>query len=313
MANILVFINTPTAQLGKAQRELLTLAHRLGEPVVVFGAPATDEAVTAVGGLGAVAVYAPSGALDATLIAGEAALVADVARSTDPAAVLLPNTTDGKEIAARVGIKLSSGVITDAVDVAADLTVTKSVLAGGYTVTARATHGVPVITVKPNSVEPVDAAAASPAVTAVEVTDAGPAATVTHVADKPASGRPALQDARIVVSGGRGVDGDFSQVEELADALGAAVGASRAATDAGWIEHSYQVGQTGKTISPQLYIGAGISGAIQHKAGMQTAQVIVAVNSDADAPIFEIADFGIVGDVRTVLPQAAAEIKRRRA
>lgn len=311
MANILVFINTPTAQPGKAQRELLTLAHRLGEPVVVFGAPATDEAVTAVGSLGAAAVYAPSGALDATLIAGEAALVADVARSTGSAAVLLPNTADGKEIAARVGIKLSSGVITDAVDVAADMTVTKSVLAGGYTVTARATQGVPVITVKPNSIEPLDAAATSPAVTTVEVTDAGPAATVTDTAAKPASGRPALQDARIVVSGGRGVDGDFSQVEELADALGAAVGASRAATDAGWIEHSYQVGQTGKTISPQLYIGAGISGAIQHKAGMQTSQVIVAVNSDEDAPIFEIADFGIVGDVRTVLPQAAAEIKRR--
>lgn len=311
MANILVFINTPSSQPGKAQRELLTLAHRLGEPVVVFGAPATDDAVAAVGALGATAVHAPSGTLQGTLIAGEAALLATVARSTEPAAVLLPNTADGKEIAARVGIKLSSGVITDAVDVAADLTVTKSVLAGAYTVSARATQGSPVITVKPNSVEPLDAAAANPAVTTVEVLDAGPAATVTHTEAKPASGRPALQDARIVVSGGRGVDGDFSQVEELADALGGAVGASRAATDAGWIEHSYQVGQTGKTISPQLYIGAGISGAIQHKAGMQTSQVIVAVNSDEDAPIFEIADFGIVGDVRTVLPQAAAEIKRR--
>ncbi|WP_417216462.1 electron transfer flavoprotein subunit alpha/FixB family protein [Arthrobacter sp.] len=311
MANILVFINTPTTQPGKAQRELLTLAHRLGEPVVVFGAPATDETVAAIGSLGAGAVYAPSTSLDATLIAGEAALVAGVARTVEAAAVLLPNTADGKEIAARVGIKLSSGVITDAVDVADDLTVTKSVLAGGYTVSARATHGTPVITVKPNSVEPAEATATSPALTNVEVTDAGPAATVASTEDKPASGRPALQDARIVVSGGRGLDGDFTPVEELADALGAAVGASRAATDAGWIEHSYQVGQTGKTVSPQLYICAGISGAIQHKAGMQTSQVIVAVNSDEDAPIFEIADFGIVGDVRTVLPQAAAEIKRR--
>ncbi|WP_372697935.1 electron transfer flavoprotein subunit alpha/FixB family protein [Arthrobacter sp. JSM 101049] len=311
MANILVFIDTPTTQPGKAQRELLTLAHRLGDPVVVLGAPAADETVAAAGQLGASAVYAPAGPLDGTLIAGQALLVAEAARACDATAVLLPNTADGKEIAARVGIKLSSGVITDAVDVSADLAVTKQVLAGGYTVTARATHGVPVITVKPNSVEPAEASPATPSTTALDVSDAGPAATVSETVAKPASGRPALQDARIVVSGGRGLDGDFSPVEELADALGAAVGASRAATDAGWIEHAYQVGQTGKTISPQLYICAGISGAIQHKAGMQTSQVIVAVNSDEDAPIFEIADFGIVGDARTVLPQAAAEIKRR--
>ncbi|MDN5755838.1 MAG: electron transfer flavoprotein subunit alpha/FixB family protein [Arthrobacter sp.] len=312
MANILVFIDTPTAQPGKAQRELLTLGHRLGEPVVALGSPAADETVAAYANLGATALYAPAGALAGTLIAGEAAFVAEAARACSAGAVLLPNSADGKEIAARVGIKLSAGVITDAVDVTADLTVTKSVLAGGYTVNARAVQGTPVITVKPNSVEPTDAAATSPEVTTLEVADAGPAARVTETVEKAVSARPELQDARIVVSGGRGLDGDFTPVEQLADALGAAVGASRAATDAGWIEHSYQVGQTGKTISPQLYICAGISGAIQHKAGMQTSQVIVAINSDEDAPIFEIADFGIVGDARSVLPQAAAEIQRRK-
>jgi electron transfer flavoprotein alpha subunit len=138
------------------------------------------------------------------------------------------------------------------------------------------------------------------------------AARITSREQKVASGRPDLTDARIVVAGGRGLDGDFGPVEELADALGAAVGASRAATDAGWISHDAQVGQTGKTVSPQLYISAGISGAIQQKAGMQTAKVIVAVNKDAESPVFEIADFGIVGDLFQVLPQATEEIKKRK-
>jgi electron transfer flavoprotein alpha subunit len=158
------------------------------------------------------------------------------------------------------------------------------------------------------------AAAASPEVVTVDVPNEAltGAARITGRKDKPASGRPDLTEARIVVAGGRGVDGDFGPVEELADALGAAVGASRAATDAGWIGHDAQVGQTGKTVSPQLYISAGISGAIQQKAGMQTAKVIVAVNKDAESPVFEIADFGIIGDLFEVLPQATEEIKKRK-
>jgi len=149
-------------------------------------------------------------------------------------------------------------------------------------------------------------------VTVESVTPAN-TARITGRTAKPASGRPELTEARVIVAGGRGVDGDFSPVEELADALGGAVGASRAATDAGWIEHSAQIGQTGKTVSPQLYISAGISGAIQQKAGMQTAKVIIAVNKDSDSPVFDIADFGIVGDLFTVLPQATAEIIKRRS
>jgi electron transfer flavoprotein alpha subunit len=136
---------------------------------------------------------------------------------------------------------------------------------------------------------------------------------ITGRVDKPATGRPDLAEARVIVAGGRGVDGNFAPLEELADLLGGAVGASRAATDAGWIEHSAQIGQTGKTVSPQLYISAGISGAVQQKAGMQTSQVIVAINKDPDSPVFEIADFGVVGDLFTVLPQAAEEIRKRRA
>jgi len=315
MANILVYIDTPAAEPTKAQRELLALAAGLGTPVAAVAATGAHPAADAAAGLGAhgaATVYIGTDRADELLVAGKAAFVAAAARAADAAAVLLPNTGEGKEIAARVGIKLSSGVITDAIGIAPDLTVTKPVLAGSYTVTARAVQGIPVVTVKPNSIDPAERTGGAPEVVALDAGEAGPAARVTGTAAKPASGRPALQEARIVVAGGRGVDGDFGPVEELADALGAAVGASRAATDAGWIGHDAQVGQTGTTVSPQLYVSAGISGAIQQKAGMQTSTVIVAVNKDEDAPVFEIADFGIVGDLATVLPQAAAEIRRRR-
>jgi electron transfer flavoprotein alpha subunit len=129
-----------------------------------------------------------------------------------------------------------------------------------------------------------------------------------------AGGRPEMTEAAIIVAGGRGL-GDaegFRLVEQLADALGAAVGASRAATDAGWYPHQHQIGQTGKTVSPQLYIGCGISGAIQHRAGMQTSQTIVAINKDPEAPIFSLVDFGVVGDLHTVLPQATEQIRKRK-
>ncbi|NKX50161.1 electron transfer flavoprotein subunit alpha/FixB family protein, partial [Arthrobacter deserti] len=206
-----------------------------------------------------------------------------------------------------------AGVITDAIAVDADLSVTKGVLAGSYTVVAKVTTGIPVITVKANTVEAAAVPdAGMPAVVDVDPGQPGPAARIIGRSTKPATGRPGLTEARVVVAGGRGVDGDFGPVEELADALGGAVGASRAATDPGWIEHSAQIGQAGKTVSPQLYISAGISGAIQQKAGMQTAQVIVAVNKDADSPVFEIADFGVVGDLFKVLPQAAEEIRKRK-
>jgi electron transfer flavoprotein alpha subunit len=229
--------------------------------------------------------------------------------------VLTENSAESKEIAARLSIKLGAGVITDVVAVDPDGTAHKSVLAGSYTTTAKATTPVAVLTVKPNSItpEPAVTGTAPEAVTiVVPETATAASARVTARSEKPESGRPDLTEARIVVAGGRGVDGNFGPLEELADALGAAIGASRAATDAGWIGHDAQIGQTGKTVSPQLYISAGISGAIQQKAGMQTAKVIVAVNKDAESPVFEIADFGVVGDLFQVLPQATAEIKKRK-
>ena len=191
----------------------------------------------------------------------------------------------------------------------------QSAFAASFTTASRVSRGVPVITVKPNAVAPEQVAGAG-VVVPVEVVFSA-AASGTRVVSRTArvsSGRPELTEAAIVVSGGRGVGAaeGFGVVEELADSLGAAVGASRAAVDAGWYPHSNQVGQTGKQVSPQLYIANGISGAIQHRAGMQTSKTIVAVTKDAEAPIFELADYGVVGDLFTVLPQLTAEVKTRK-
>ncbi|RAM35112.1 electron transfer flavoprotein subunit alpha/FixB family protein [Arthrobacter globiformis] len=317
MANVLVFIDNPGQALKKSSLELLTIARSLGETAVAVNGELSDDAAGTLGSYGAATVFRPSAAdLDDYLVAPKAAFLAAVADKSGATTVLLENSPEGKEIAARLGIRLSAGVITDVVAVDADGTAHKSVLAGSYTTTAKATTAVTVLSVKANTVDPEPAAVpGAPETLTVDVpADAtAAAARITSREQKVASGRPDLTDARIVVAGGRGLDGDFGPVEELADALGAAVGASRAATDAGWINHDAQVGQTGKTVSPQLYISAGISGAIQQKAGMQTAKVIVAVNKDAESPVFEIADFGIVGDLFQVLPQATEEIKKRKA
>lgn len=323
MATVLVFIDQPGDSLHKADLELLTLAASIGEPVVALNGPLEPGVQAVFVDYGVGTVYQPAVQnLDEYLVAPKASYLAAAVEAAAPAAVLIDNTFEGKEIAARLGVKISSGVITDVIEVtgmaADELTATKSVLAGAYTVSARVSTGIPVLTVKPNSVT-VDEAGpglakpdAEPELVSLEVPDQTAAAKITGRDEKPASGRPALTEARVIVSGGRGTNGDFTPIEELADALGGAVGASRAATDAGWIEHAAQVGQTGKTVSPQLYISAGISGAIQQKAGMQTARVIVAINKDEESPIFEISDFGVVGDLFEVLPQATAEIKKRK-
>jgi electron transfer flavoprotein alpha subunit len=314
MAKVLVFIDNPGAQLKKSSLELLTLARSLGEGTVALNGELSDGVAATFAEYGVGNILRPSSQdLDDFLVAPKAAYLAAAAETTGADIVLLDNSPEGKEIAARLGIRLNAGVITDVVAVDADGTAHKSVLAGSYTTSCKATTPVSVLTLKANNVIPEPAPApATPETATVEVPAVAAAARITAREQKVASGRPDLTDARIVVAGGRGMDGDFGPVEELADALGAAVGASRAATDAGWISHDAQVGQTGKTVSPQLYISAGISGAIQQKAGMQTSKVIVAINKDAESPVFEIADFGIIGDVFDVLPQAAAEIKKRK-
>jgi electron transfer flavoprotein alpha subunit len=320
MSEVLVLVDHLDGKVRKPTYELLTIAKRLGDPSAVFigGADKVDDAVAAVKKYGAEKVYVVDDAeIKGYLVAPKAEVLQQLAEQTSPAAILIPSTSEGKEIAGRLAIKLESGLITDAVDVQAGddqgPVTTQSVFAGSYTVQAKVTQGTPIITVKPNSATPEESegAGAKEEFTAT-ISDSAKKAKIVASQPRKASGRPELNEAAIVVSGGRGTGGDFSQVEELADALGAAVGASRAAVDSGWIPHAFQIGQTGKVVSPQLYVANGISGAIQHRAGMQTSKTIVAVNKDEEAPIFELVDFGVVGDLKTVLPAATEEINKRK-
>ncbi|MGA8245299.1 MAG: electron transfer flavoprotein subunit alpha/FixB family protein [Nocardioides sp.] len=323
MSEILVVVDhaegTDGVSVKKPTYEMLTLAARLGEPSAVFIGPPDQnaEVAGAVRKYGAAKVYAIDDApLKGFLVAPKAEALQQLAEKTSPGAVLIASSAEGKEIAARLAVKLGSGLITDAVDVEpgdGGPVTTQSVFAGSYTVKARVTHGTPIITVKPNSAAPVEAEGAGQVEeVAVTVSDTAKGAAIVASQPRQATGRPELTEAAIVVSGGRGTGGRFEPVEELADALGAAVGASRAAVDSGWKPHSYQIGQTGKTVSPQLYIAAGISGAIQHRAGMQTSKTIVAVNKDEEAPIFDLVDFGVVGDLHTVLPAVTEEVNQRK-
>ncbi|NUR05774.1 MAG: electron transfer flavoprotein subunit alpha/FixB family protein [Nocardioidaceae bacterium] len=315
MSEVLVLVDAVDGKVTKPTLELLTIARRLGEPsAVVIGSVDAGPLKE----YGAAKVYTVDDAdIKDYLVAPKAEVLAQLVEKTSPAAVLLPSGGEGKEIAARLAVKTGSGLITDAVDVtAADdgtATTTQSVFAGNFTVQAKVTKGTPIITVKPNSATPEKAdGAGTEEEFAATVSDAAKTARITASEPRKASGRPDLSEAAIVVAGGRGTGGDFAQVEAFADSLGAAVGASRAAVDSGWIAHAFQIGQTGKTVSPQLYVANGISGAIQHRAGMQTSKTIVAVNKDEEAPIFELVDFGVVGDLKTVLPTATDEITKRK-
>lgn len=313
MSNVLVVAEI-TDHVTKPTLELLTLARRLGDPVaVVFGGDAEKVAPT-LGEYGAGRVISISDAtLDEFLVAPKVDALEQLAAKEDPAAILLTSGVENNEIAGRLAVRLDCGLITNAVDVTPEGTV-QSVFAGNWTVHARVTKGHPIVTVKANATAP-ESSAADGTVESFDFTvgEASQGAKIAASEEKKRSGRPELTEAAIVVSGGRGTAGDFSPVEALADELGAAVGASRAAVDSGWYPHSYQVGQTGKTVSPQLYIACGISGAIQHRAGMQTSKAILVVNKDNEAPILELADFGIVGDLHKVLPAAVEEIKAERA
>jgi electron transfer flavoprotein alpha subunit len=316
MSEVLVLVDHVDGKVTKPTLELLTIARRLGEPSAVVIGDAS-AAVDTLKEYGAARIYTVDDAdVAGYLVAPKAEVLAQLVEKTSPAAVLLPSGGEGKEIAARLAVKTGSGLITDAVDVQADgdtPVTTQSVFAGSYTVQAKVTKGTPIITVKPNSTTPekTDGAGETEEFAAT-ISDGAKSARITASEPRKATGRPDLSEAAIVVSGGRGTGGDFSEVEGFADSLGAAVGASRAAVDSGWIAHAFQIGQTGKTVSPQLYIANGISGAIQHRAGMQTSKTIVAVNKDDEAPIFELVDFGVVGDLHSVLPAATEAITKRK-
>ena len=318
MPAVLVLVERADGAVRKPTLELLTLARRLGDPVALVLGPADDDTVATLGRYGAATVYvvdAPE--LSDYLVVPHAEAVTEVARRVDPVCVLVTSGPDGKEIAARVAVALDSGSITDAVDIEAGdggPVVTQSVFSGSWLADSTVISGTPVVTVRPNSATP-EEAPATPTVEQADVTfsDLARTAKVTGTTAKESTGRPDLTDAAIVVAGGRGMGSPaaFGMLEQLADALGGAVAASRAATDMGWYGHEFQVGQTGKTVAPQLYLANGISGAIQHRAGMQGSKTIVAVNKDPKAPIFAIADFGVVGDLHTIVPAVIEELGKR--
>jgi electron transfer flavoprotein alpha subunit len=319
MAEILVLAEHDGESVKKVTFELLTLARRFGEPAVVWLGGGAGAAQARLAEYGAVKVYvADSEDVTDYVVAPAAEVLAELASRTSPAGVLVAATGAGKEIAGRLAVKISSGVLTDVVDLAPGEdgpVAEQSIFGGAIIVKSRVRTGTPIVAVRPNAVAPeASAGAASLEPVSVELSDVAKTARITERVAQARTERPELTEASVVVSGGRGVAGaeNFALIEKLADSLGAAVGASRAATDAGWYPHQFQVGQTGKTVSPQLYVAVGISGAIQHRAGMQTSKTIMVINKDPEAPIFELADFGVVGDLFKVVPQMLEEIGNRK-
>jgi electron transfer flavoprotein alpha subunit len=320
MAEVLVLVelNPDGSGVRKTTLEALTAARALGEPsAVVIAAPGTAAGVKdALAEYGAATVYAAeSPEVDQYLVAPKAEVLAALVAEKSPAAVVIPSSAEGKEVAARLAVKTGSGLLTDVTEIAPDGTATQVAFAGQTIVHSKVTAGTPIFTLRGNSVTPEPApAAGTEQPVEVSLSDQAKQVRVVDRVVEQKSNRPELTEASIVVSGGRGVASaeNFSIIEALADSLGGAVGASRAAVDSGFYPHTFQVGQTGKTVSPQLYIAAGISGAIQHRAGMQTSKTIVAINKDPEAPIFELADFGVVGDLFQVVPQATELIQARK-
>jgi electron transfer flavoprotein alpha subunit len=318
MAEILVLAEHDGGEVKKVTVELITLARRFGEPAVVWVGPGADAGRERLAEFGAARVYVASDeALEDYVVAPVADLLAQLVAEKSPSLVLVAGTAQGKEIAARLAVKTDSGMLTDAVDLVpgpdGGPVAEQSVFGGATVVHSRVRRGTPIVAVRPNAISPV-AAPSEASVEQVSLSGSPSGARILARVVAERGERPELTEASIVVSGGRGTGSaeGFGVIEQLADVLGAAVGASRAVTDAGWYPHQFQVGQTGKTVSPQLYMAIGISGAIQHRAGMQTSKTIVAVNKDAEAPIFELADFGVVGDLFKVVPQLMEEIGKRR-
>lgn len=319
---VLVVLDTPDRELRSPARELLTIARGLGDVTAVALTEPSAQTLTELGAYGVDRLLVTDLVGDGadphlTPVAAEALVAAVTTTAAD--LVLLSSSFLNREIGARLAYAIGAGLILDASAVSAGeqgVVGDKRVFAGSWDITCAVTTPLAVVTVRANAV--VASPAAQPADTQVDHIEVRPSTAATaavlvsrteHAPADGGSGRPALAEAAYVVAGGRGTQGDFAPVEDLADALGAAVGATRDAVDEGWVTHDAQIGQTGVTIAPRVYIGAGISGAPHHRGGMQASSVIIAVNNDPDSPIFEIADFGVVGDLADILPQAAQAIR----
>lgn len=323
MVNVLVLVDHVGGSPKKVSNQILTAARKLGAGDVHAllmgeGARAAAEKVGAYGATRA-HVWESSEAAEYATEPQTAAVVAAV-EAAGADVLLYPADPFLSDVVARAAVRLGAGVITDVTDLSLDgdrVVATKAIF-GGDMVSRCQVRGdrLQILGIKANAFVAEESGGGPTEVVDLDVTldDKARRAKVVDVVEQEAGGRPEMTEAAIVVAGGRGL-GDaegFQLIEQLADALGGAVGASRAATDAGWYPHQHQIGQTGKTVSPQLYIGAGISGAIQHRAGMQTSQTIVVINKDPEAPIFSIADFGVVGDLHKVIPPLVEEIRKRK-
>jgi electron transfer flavoprotein alpha subunit len=324
MAELWVVVDHDAGDVRKVTLQALAGGRRIAgdlglDVAAVYVGGGFDRARERLAAAGAGTVYVAQGEdVDGYLVQPQIEALAALIQEKEPTVVLFGSDALGKDLASGVAARIGAGVLADVIDLAVegDRAVATMSVFGGATVTRCRVRGAPqVICVKPNAFVAQDAPGELTEVPfAVAVSDGAKRARIVDRVQQEAGGRPGVEEASIIVSGGRGLGGPehFAVVEALADALGAAVGASRAAVDAGWYPHQNQVGQTGKTVSPQLYVAVGISGAIQHRAGMQTSKTIIAVNKDADAPIFQLADFGVVGDLFTVIPALTEEITRRK-
>ncbi|HVE76263.1 MAG TPA: electron transfer flavoprotein subunit alpha/FixB family protein [Actinomycetota bacterium] len=324
MSDVWVLLEHSDGTTTKVAHQLLTGARAIaaetgGQVVALFIGKGWATAKERIAKFGAAkALVAESDEIGGYVASPQVEITARLIAEKQPWGVLFASVPTGKEVATRVAARNGLGVLADAVNVTVQdgKPVCEYSAFGGSTLVKKTLKQGPyLICVKPNSF----VAEESPAEVAEETVDASISEDSKRVVlkervEKEAGGRPAVESAAIIISGGRGLGepANFSVIEGLADQLGAAVGASRAAVDAGWYPHSNQVGQTGKTVSPQLYIAVGISGAIQHRAGMQTSKTIVAINKDAEAPIFQMVDFGVVGDLFDVVPKLTEEISKRK-
>ena len=313
---------------------LLTLARRLGDPVAACASLPDEATISVLGRYGATEIWYPDSPRSAAAElamplpsqrtgAGESQvsetdLLAAVAQELDPAAILIASTHRGQETAARLAIRLDSGIITDAIDLrpAPDgrPRATQRCLADSHLVESTVVRGTPIITVRPEAAVPQPSpVAATPALRGITVAPSTARTPRIAATPKPRPTHPTLDHADIVVAGGRGVGSraDFAVLADVAEALGAALAGSHTAAELGWIPPEARVGLTGKTVHPRLYLACGVSGSVRHRAGMQGAETVIAIGDDPAAPIFKLAELGVIGDARAILPALLAEIRSR--